>query len=87
MKDEAPKQKQQQQQQQAQAALELAMNAQMLSALGGYMPGLDPSYLPYMYGGLPGYFPGVGLPVLQPGIMAGMNSPLFSNGKRRVSSN
>ncbi|GFN85986.1 Zinc finger homeobox protein 3, partial [Plakobranchus ocellatus] len=71
-KDDSQKQQHQQQheQQQAQAALELAMNAQMLSALGGYMPGLDPNYLPYMYGGLPGYFPGVALPMLQPGMMA-----------------
>ncbi|XP_055892628.1 zinc finger homeobox protein 4-like isoform X3 [Biomphalaria glabrata] len=58
------------QQQQVQAAMEMAMNAQMLSALGGYMPGLDPTYLSYMYG-LPGYFPGMGLPVVQPGLMPG----------------
>ncbi|CAG5120919.1 unnamed protein product, partial [Candidula unifasciata] len=56
-------------QKQNQAVLEMAMNAQMLSALGGYMPGLDPAYLPYMYSGVPEYFPGMGLPLVQPGIM------------------
>ncbi|CAG5126666.1 unnamed protein product, partial [Candidula unifasciata] len=56
-------------QQQAHAAMEMTMNAQMLSALGGYMPGLDPAYLSYMYGGLPGYFPGMGLSMMQSGLM------------------
>lgn len=58
-------------QKQNQAVMEMAMNAQMLSALGGYMPGLDPAYLPYMYSGVHGYFPGMGLPLVQPGILPG----------------
>lgn len=52
-----------------QTAMEIAMNAQMVSALNSYMPGLDPAYLSYMYGGLPGYFPTMGLPMMQPGLL------------------
>lgn len=60
-------------QQQAQNAIEMTMNAQMLSALGGYIPGLDPAYLSYMYSGIPGYFPGMGLSMMQPGLIPGMS--------------
>ncbi|XP_067652844.1 zinc finger homeobox protein 4-like isoform X2 [Haliotis asinina] len=64
-------QQQQQQQQDSVASVEMAMNMQMMSALGGYIPGMDPSYLPFMYPGLPGYMPGMGMPLLQPGLMPG----------------
>ena len=44
-----------------------------MMALGGYLPGLDPtSYLSYMYSGLPGFFPGMtAMPLLQPGLLPG----------------
>jgi hypothetical protein len=38
----------------------------------GYLPGLDPAYLSYMYPGLPGFFPGMSaMPMLQPGLLPG----------------
>jgi hypothetical protein len=51
----------------AQQAAELA---QMMAM--GYLPGLDPAYLSYLYPGLPGFFPGMSaMPMLQPGLLPG----------------
>ncbi|XP_076449499.1 zinc finger homeobox protein 3-like [Babylonia areolata] len=45
--------------------------AQMM-ALGGYLPGLDPSYLGYMYPGLPAFYPGLApMSLLQPALLPG----------------
>nr|KAG5686642.1 hypothetical protein BaRGS_034507 [Batillaria attramentaria] len=64
-------QQEQQQQQQQQSQQQAAELAQMM-ALGGYLPGLDPAYLSFMYSGLPGYFPGMGaMPLLQPALLPG----------------
>ncbi|KAK6185517.1 hypothetical protein SNE40_007732 [Patella caerulea] len=52
-------------------AAEMAMNAQMMSALGGFLPGMDPNFLSYMYSGLPGFYPGMGMPMMQPGMFPG----------------
>ncbi|XP_041375246.1 zinc finger homeobox protein 3-like [Gigantopelta aegis] len=72
-KVEASSSSKQHEQAQAMVSAEMAMNAQMM-ALGGYLPGMDPSFLQYMYPGLPGYFPGMGLPMMQPGLFPGIGA-------------
>ncbi|KAL8593012.1 hypothetical protein ACOMHN_017942 [Nucella lapillus] len=45
--------------------------AQMM-ALGGYMSGLDPAYMGYMYPTLPAFYPGLTpMPLLQPALLPG----------------
>ncbi|KAL3859369.1 hypothetical protein ACJMK2_009592 [Sinanodonta woodiana] len=40
--------------------------------LGSCLPGMDPNILPFMYPGMSGFFPGMGMPFLQPsGFLSG----------------
>ncbi|XP_064640113.1 zinc finger homeobox protein 4-like isoform X2 [Lineus longissimus] len=51
---------------------EAAITPQMLSPFGPLFPGSEAGLLPFMYpGGMPGFYPGMGMPFMQPGLIPG----------------
>lgn len=60
--------------------------ANMMNPFGaGFLPGLDPSMLPYMgFPGMPGFLPGMGMPFMPPGFMPGQCQVQEKEKKRKL---
>lgn len=52
----------------------IPLSQQLMSPFGGFLPCMDNTLFPYMYPGLPGMIPNMGLPIMQPGLIPGNDS-------------